>query len=295
VRQILDPLAKLAEKHQCCIVLIRHLNKGVGGKAIYRGSMSVDFTAAVRSELLAGHHPDDPSKQALVHIVHNLSPAGPTIGYQILEGGDLDQGRFEWTGISDLTASQMLADPANESSDSAHALKEAVDWLRDFLTPDSQAQPEIVKQAEQNGISFATLRRAKARLGVKSRRATFRGSFIWSLPQAVQSPLILEPVEPLGEKQHDPNDLDKFNGLSHLGEPVEPLGESQPAQISPTGSKISPTGSSEKTELSHLGKDKNNKDLYMYSSVTNSQPAQPAQYYTRAREHEEPNGFDPIR
>ncbi len=53
-RPIMDGLAKVAERHNCAALLLRHLSKQSGGKAIHRGLGSIDLTGAVRSELLAG-------------------------------------------------------------------------------------------------------------------------------------------------------------------------------------------------------------------------------------------------
>jgi hypothetical protein len=90
-RPLLDGLAKLAEKHDCAILLLRHISKQSGGKAIHRGLGSIDLTGAVRSELLAGSLPDDPGSRALVHIKSNIGPCGPSIGYEIDE-----EGKFRW-------------------------------------------------------------------------------------------------------------------------------------------------------------------------------------------------------
>jgi hypothetical protein len=39
--RVLYKLSKLAEKYNCAIIVMRHLNKSGGGKAIYRGNMSI--------------------------------------------------------------------------------------------------------------------------------------------------------------------------------------------------------------------------------------------------------------
>ena len=57
-RPIMDGLSKLAESRGLAILLLRHLSKQYGGKAILRGLGSIDLTGAVRSEMLAGSLPD---------------------------------------------------------------------------------------------------------------------------------------------------------------------------------------------------------------------------------------------
>ncbi len=178
-RPVLDGLAKLAEKHRCAILLLRHLSKANGGKAIHRGLGSIDLTGAVRSEMLAGSLPDDPEARALVHIKSNLGAYGPTLGYSIDH-----EGRFAWTGRSEITAGQMLEAPSNTEERSA--VEDAREWLHDFLSDGSKEQPECRKKAEAAGISFATLRRAKDALRVRSFKATVRGAWLWALPDPPQ-------------------------------------------------------------------------------------------------------------
>lgn len=172
-RPILDGLGKLAEEHGCSILILRHLAKTGGGKAIHRGLGSIDLTGAVRSEMLAGALPDDPESRALIHIKSNVGPMGRALGYAI-DG----EGRFTWTGESTITAFDLLASP--EGPD--RKLTEATQWLAEKLKAGSVEQREIKEQAEAAGITYRTLQRAKSALKICSRKATFGGGWIWWLP-----------------------------------------------------------------------------------------------------------------
>ena len=60
VRAVLAPLPKLAETYGCVILAVRHITKSKGGgRAIYAGQGSIDFTATERSVLLAGSSAQD--------------------------------------------------------------------------------------------------------------------------------------------------------------------------------------------------------------------------------------------
>jgi hypothetical protein len=172
-RPILDGLSKLAESHGCAILLLRHLSKQGGGKAIQRGLGSIDLTGAVRSEMLAGSLPDDPEARALVAIKSNVGRMGRTLGYSI-DG----EGRFAWTGESQITALELLASP--EGPD--RKLTEATQWLSEKLKAGTLEQREIKEQAEAAGISYRTLVRAKVALRICSRKAAFGGGWLWWLP-----------------------------------------------------------------------------------------------------------------
>jgi RecA-family ATPase len=49
VRMSLKPLADLARRTDCAILLVRHLRKKEGGRALYRGLGSIGFVAAART------------------------------------------------------------------------------------------------------------------------------------------------------------------------------------------------------------------------------------------------------
>jgi hypothetical protein len=172
----MDGLSKLAESRGCAILLLRHLSKQTGGKAIHRGLGSIDLTGAVRSEMLAGTLPDDPEARALVHIKSNVGRIGGTLGYSI-DG----EGRFTWTGESQITASDLLAAPEAPEDRSARA--DAIQWLLDLLKEGSREQKEVRKLAEAAGITYATLRRAKDALKVSSYKSTRFGPWLWALPE----------------------------------------------------------------------------------------------------------------
>jgi AAA domain len=175
-RPVMDGLAKLAEKHNCAILLLRHLSKQSGGKAIYRGLESIDLTGAVRSEMLAGSLPDDPEARALVHIKTNIGLYGSSRGYSID-----DSGKFSWTGHSEITAEQVLDAPCNPQDRSA--VEDAREWLNDFLSTGSKEQQECREKSHGAGISYATLRRAKDALRVRSYKAAMSGPWLWALPE----------------------------------------------------------------------------------------------------------------
>jgi hypothetical protein len=197
-RPIMDALAKVAEKHRCAILLLRHLSKQAGGKAIYRGLGSIDLTGAVRSEMLAGSLPDDPDARALIHFKNNVGPLGTSLGYTIDK-----EGRFTWTGESRLTSADLLAAPAAASGD--RKLTEATRWLTEILHSGSREQKEISAMAEQAGISNATLRRAKDALGIRSYRASMSGPWMWCLSdEGAHKDVHTEILSTFGMSEHLP-------------------------------------------------------------------------------------------
>jgi hypothetical protein len=178
-RPVLDGLARLAEEHKCCILLVRHLGKAQTGRAIHRGLGSIDFTGAVRSELLAGSAPDDAAHRAFVQVKSNLGQVGTSIGYEIRANGT-----FHWTGESQLTASAILAPELN--GEETGPITEAKDFLLRALSRGARPSRDVQDEAAQDGISARTLKRAKKVLGVVSRKRGMDGIWESALPEGGQ-------------------------------------------------------------------------------------------------------------
>lgn len=175
-RPVLDGLARLAEDYRCCVLLLRHLSKARGGRAIHAGLGSIDLTGAVRTEMLAGCAPDDPQQRAMVQVKSNVGTYGPALGYVIDA-----QGQFCWTGESALTQADILA-PETAERDSA--VQEAAEWLREYLSGGTRTAKEVEQAARTKGISWAAVRRAKQAAGVQSRKANFGKGWIWAIEDA---------------------------------------------------------------------------------------------------------------
>ena len=174
---ILERLARLAERHRCCILLICHLSKRGPGRPALRGPGSIQISAALRTEFLAGSSPDAPSQPALLQVKSNLGPLAPPLAYRID-----DAGNFSWTGLSKLTREEMLADRPTWAG--LPKRKFAGEWLRQYLQGGSQSQFTVETAAERDGVGIATLRRAKFDLGVYSAKDGVNGVWYWSLPAA---------------------------------------------------------------------------------------------------------------
>jgi hypothetical protein len=171
-RPILDGLATLAQRHKVCILILRHFAKATTGHAIHRGLGSIDLTGAARTELHAGYRDQ---QRAMVHAKTNIGEIGKSIGYEI--GGD---GIFRWTGETSITANDLAA--SGMPQEDRDAVNEAAECLSDLLRGGPKLTNEIFSEMKDLGVSNATVRRAKAKLGVQSRkRSGQRGQFEWVL------------------------------------------------------------------------------------------------------------------
>ena len=169
-RDMTKKLGALAEKYQCAIVLIGHMNKAAGNKAAYRGMGSIDFFAVARSVLLVGRVEGEPNIRAVVQIKNNLAAFGHPKAFALSEDG------FQWLGDYEITADEVLGGIAPK----ANKMEQAKRLLRELaLTSDAVQSNEIFDMADEQGISKRTLENAKRELGIRARK--INNSWYWEL------------------------------------------------------------------------------------------------------------------
>lgn len=182
-RPVLDGLVELAERHALAMLILRHVVKAGGGRAIHKGLGSIDFTGAVRSELFAGETVDK-KQRAMVHIKSNLGYLGKTMGYEIVQGDEFGHvwqaGYFRWTGECELRVSDLTEPESARADDSA--LKEAEDFLTTALSTGAKLESEIREDAKTVDIRPRTLRRAKKKLHIQSHKRPGDRKWEWMLP-----------------------------------------------------------------------------------------------------------------
>lgn len=169
-RDMTKKLAALAEKYQCAIVLVGHMNKAAGNKAAYRGMGSIDFFAVARSILLVGRVEGEASIRAVVQIKNNLAAFGHPKAFELSEDG------FHWLGDYEITANEVLGGIAPK----ANKLEQAKRLLRELAEINKAMQSnEIFNLAEKQSISRRTLENAKKELGIRAKR--INNSWYWEL------------------------------------------------------------------------------------------------------------------
>lgn len=167
-RDMTKKLATLAEKYQCAIVLVGHMNKASGNKAAYRGMGSIDFFAVARSVLLVGRVEGEANIRAVVQIKNNLAAFGHPKAFELSEDG------FHWLGDYEITADEVLGGIAPK----ANKLEQAKRLLREVAETNNAMQSnEIFNLAEEQGISRRTLENAKKELSIRAKR--INNSWYW--------------------------------------------------------------------------------------------------------------------
>jgi len=162
VRAALAPLAALAAKHKVAVIGVSHLTKNQTLKAIYRTMGSLAFTAAARAVWVVSKDKDDPNRRILTPCKCNLSVEPTSLAFKIIDGMVC----FEAEQLH-ISTDEALSE---EKGEDKGALEEAVTFLREILKEGPVLSREVWKEAAENKISEATLKRAKAKLGVISKK-----------------------------------------------------------------------------------------------------------------------------
>lgn len=173
-REIMSGLSQIAEKYKCTIIAVRHLTKGGKDKSIYRGVGSIDITAAARSALMVGPHPEEANHRCICHIKSNLAPKGPTIEYS-LDAHRRNPFRFE--GFNDLSVEEVMR--ANPDTMTRDSNEEAEKFLVETLKKKSQSEDILYRDGEAVGISRKQLRQASETLDI--RKVKNKGKIKWVL------------------------------------------------------------------------------------------------------------------
>lgn len=94
-RDMTKKLADLAEKYQCTIVLVGHMNKAAGNKVAYRGMGYINFFAIARSVLLVGRVEEEKNIRAVVRIKNNLAGFGHPKAFELSANGFDEDERWQ--------------------------------------------------------------------------------------------------------------------------------------------------------------------------------------------------------
>jgi RecA-family ATPase len=185
VRTVLAPVAEMASRLDVAIISIMHFNKGnsqAGTKVMHRFMASVAFVAAARVAFAAIRDPDDDTRHLFLHAKNNLAPPAPGLAYRIEQDhvtpALIKTSHIVWDAESvAITAAQAMA--ATRTQDVAPALEEAKQFLAGLVGCDGMSVKEIEKEAKEAGLSWATMRRAKDELKLKSEREGYGGPWLW--------------------------------------------------------------------------------------------------------------------
>lgn len=190
IRGALAPLAGMAERHGCAVILLRHLNKSLGSSPMYRGGGSIGIIGAARFGFIVAKDPEDKSgaRRIVAPQKINIGPEPPALAYELEGIPGSDVARIRWLGEVSVNTADLLESVQSVSERTQR--NEARVWLADMLRNGAVAAKDIQNDAKRDGISWRTLQRVKEDLGIVARRDGFGpgGKFVWSFPLVSNRP-----------------------------------------------------------------------------------------------------------
>lgn len=184
---LMTPLAEIARETACCILVIRHFNKGSGQTALMRGAGSLGGLAGSARMVLAltGDPEDDDDRARVFGVVKSNSEAKPpslkvVIESAPVEGFQMTVSRAAWQGASTTSVSDLM-----ERTREEHQLvQDAKDALKELLEPaGSKVQrSEIDSKMKGKGHSKSAIYNAARALHVAIEREGFPSRTTWALP-----------------------------------------------------------------------------------------------------------------
>lgn len=178
VRSILYELTLLAERFDCAVLVITHLNKAMGADAMARVLGSLAFVAGPRIVFGVVEDQLDAERRLLLPLKNNIARDNSGYAYrleQVFIEKDMEPARIVWEDQpvmqkmgAALAAAAAAANGGGASSaeDSVSETNEAKAFLREMLAKGPVASKEVLEAAEANGFKEGSLRRAQRLLGI---------------------------------------------------------------------------------------------------------------------------------
>jgi putative DNA primase/helicase len=189
-RNAMQPVVDFAKASNIAVLGIGHLSKGTAGKdPLERLNGSLAFGALPRLVMGAAKNSaigDDEPERIFVRVKSNIGPSGGGYGYHIdmatlHEQPDIEATRIVWEHPLEGTARELLAEAEGGQDEKATKLDQAKNFLRTTLAKEAKRQTEIRASAKDEGISWATLKRASEDGEVIKRKNGMDEGWWWSL------------------------------------------------------------------------------------------------------------------
>ena len=180
VRAVLEWLQVIARSRRITILITLHLRKQKAEDELDTVSHSAEWTNVPRQVLMMGRDPRQRGRYILSVAKQAEGVATPPVYYRIKER--VGWGYWDPMGEAPVSSADLAGEDEGPMERSRRDL--ARDYLRKVLTDEDMPSSQLREDCEQTGISWRTLSRAAADLGVTRRFATEDGHrrFYWCAP-----------------------------------------------------------------------------------------------------------------
>lgn len=173
-QQMLSRFVGIARRHNCSVLVLRHLTKSTKEKAIYRGQGSISFAGLARVVMSVGRVPeevsDDEDLRAVAITKINIGKPPKALTFAIRALPDTltttDRSKFEWGEHVDLTADDIMSVVASKSGNKSAKENEAIKFLEQILEGGPMTINKILRAGEGRAISKRMIYRAAESMGI---------------------------------------------------------------------------------------------------------------------------------
>jgi putative DNA primase/helicase len=231
-REVLEPLADMANRLRIAVVAVTHLNKGGGGgnqSALNRFAGSIAFVAAARAAFAVIEDPEDDERRFLLQAKNNLGKKCKGLAFRLeqrLVGDDVMSSNvmFEGDHVSESIDEALSASESRGSKkgQTGGGKEEVTQFLKDILSGGPVDVLEVERQARAAALleddkrlsKSKAFRDARTELGIKSSRDGFGpGSrYVLELPDASWA-----PKNPIGAPSQTRAPMDNLGAHGEIG------------------------------------------------------------------------------
>lgn len=175
VSVVINLFKKLAVRHNCAVVILRHLTKSGKERALYRGQGSIAFVGTARIVMMVGVHPEEPETRVLTVSKCNICKMPQKALTFTIQGipdtlKHKDLSKFIWGEHIDMDSDDLVAAPKKSEDNKKDGCKE---WLDEVLDDGPMEVDAIMRMGEKRAFSSKTIYRAAEELGIKKRSTGF--------------------------------------------------------------------------------------------------------------------------
>jgi putative DNA primase/helicase len=217
VRGALEPANEMAARMGVAILSITHFSKagsGTTSKALHRFIGSIAFVGAPRAAFAVVADTDNEGRMLLLHAKNNMAPKPPGLAYRLLQiivSDGIVASYVHWEDTPVTISADEALGAAEGSRENRSAREQAEEFLRERLAAGPVPQKQVRADAEGAGLAWATVRRAKDRLGIRPEKDGMDGGWLWTLPKVLKS-----------AEDAQPRKVSTFGGNEHLRDSAPP-------------------------------------------------------------------------
>lgn len=183
-RLYLESLGRIAHEERVTVLLARHLKKSRSGSILDQGLGSVAIAATCRSVLRVERSQKDESVCFLACVAGNHGRATGVVPYTLEEKpGYVFAAKFK--PRQDTALEEVIE--GDDEVDEIDAMADAMTMLQAVLKNGPVDAKVIIKEANDHAIGMRTVRKAKKKLGINSRRKGggkgVAGNWVWFFPR----------------------------------------------------------------------------------------------------------------